>query len=93
MANLLLGCHGWFTENQVKKDIVIPLIGSGRGRLRIIRNSLTITIAQSLINASENKIFSNKLKIVIPPTGYIKIRLDKTGVSRPALMRLHILLR
>ncbi|WP_282718640.1 macro domain-containing protein [Flavobacterium algoritolerans] len=50
-----------------KLDTVIPLIGSGLGRLTTSRKKLIAIIAQSFINASEQNIFSDKLVIVIHP--------------------------
>lgn len=66
-----------FIENQgEKQDIVIPLIGSGLGRLKTTRKRLIVIIAQSFLNASENNLFSNKLKIVIPPSDIDKSALN-----------------
>jgi len=48
-------------------DIVIPLIGKGRGRLTINRKRLIARIAQTFIKASEPRKFTNKLTIVIYP--------------------------
>lgn len=57
-----------FIETKGEKfDTVIPLIGSGLGRLATSRKKLIAIIAQSFINASENQIFSNKLVIVVHP--------------------------
>jgi len=57
-----------FIETKGEKlDTVIPLIGSGLGRLTTSRKKLIAIIAQSFINASENQIFSNKLTIVVHP--------------------------
>lgn len=59
-----------------KQDIVIPLIGSGLGRLTIGRKKLIAIIAQSFLNASEDNIFSNKLIIVIHPSDVDKANLN-----------------
>ncbi|EJL63880.1 macro domain-containing protein [Flavobacterium sp. CF136] len=59
-----------------KQDIVIPLIGSGLGRLSIGRKKLIAIIAQSFLNASEDNIFSNKLIIVIHPSDVDKANLN-----------------
>lgn len=59
-----------------KQDIVIPLIGSGLGRLSIGRKKLIAIIAQSFLNASEDNIFSNKLIIVIHPDDVDKANLN-----------------
>ncbi|WKL47614.1 DUF6430 domain-containing protein [Flavobacterium pectinovorum] len=59
-----------------KQDTVIPLIGSGLGRLTIGRKKLIAIIAQSFLNASEDNIFSNKLIIVIHPSDVDKANLN-----------------
>src|SRR5690606_30684192 len=50
------------------EPIVLPLIGTGRGRITVNRKRLIATIAQSFTKASEQKIFSKKLVIVIHPS-------------------------
>jgi len=66
-----------FIETKGEKlDTVIPLVGTGLGRLNISRKKLIAIIAQSFINASENQIFSNKLVIVIHPDD-----VEKSGLN------------
>mgnify|MGYP005819329207 CR=1 FL=1 len=48
-------------------DIVMPLVGSGRGRVTIPRQKIAEKIAQSFADASQEAVFSNKLTIVIRP--------------------------
>ncbi|MFN3686618.1 macro domain-containing protein [Salinarimonas sp.] len=56
-------------ENMAKKaelgDIIMPLIGTGRGRVALPRNKVVEKIAQSFVDASRNRTFSNRLKIMI----------------------------
>jgi len=59
-----------------KLDTVIPLIGSGLGRLTTSRKKLIAIIAQSFISASEDQIFSNKLTIVVHPSD-----IEKSGLN------------
>lgn len=59
-----------------KQTTVIPLIGTGLGRLATSRKKLIAIVAQSFINASENHIFSEKLIIVVHPTD-----LEKSGLN------------
>jgi hypothetical protein len=47
--------------------IVIPLLGTGRGRITTSRKEMIGIHARSFVEASENRIFSNKLVIVISP--------------------------
>jgi len=49
------------------EPIVLPLLGTGRGRITTNRKRLIATIAQSFVKASEQRLFSNKLIIVIHP--------------------------
>jgi hypothetical protein len=66
-----------FIETKGEKlTTVIPLIGSGLGRLTTSRKKLIAIIAQSFINASENQIFSEKLVIVVHPTD-----VEKSGLN------------
>ena len=48
-------------------DIVMPLMGSGRGRVPLPRKKVIERIAQSFANASQERTFSNKLTIMIRP--------------------------
>lgn len=47
--------------------VVIPLLGTGRGRITTSRKKMIEIHAQSFINASKDRIFSNKLIITIWP--------------------------
>ncbi len=48
-------------------DVAIALIGTGRGRISLSRKKVVERIAQSFADASRDKVFSNKLTIVIFP--------------------------
>ena len=48
-------------------DLAIPPIGTGRGRLELPRKKIIEMIAQSFADASRERVFSNKLAIVISP--------------------------
>jgi hypothetical protein len=49
------------------RDIAVPVIGTGRGRIDPPRKKIVDHIAQSFADASSAKRFSNKLIIVISP--------------------------
>lgn len=49
-------------------DVAIGLIGTGRGRVNIPRKKMVEEIAQSFSHASQDKVFSNKLTIVVYPS-------------------------
>lgn len=48
-------------------DIVVPVLGTGRGRINIPRKKMIEKIAQSFTDASTDKVFARKLSIVIYP--------------------------
>lgn len=48
-------------------DLAVPAIGTGRGRLELPRKKMIEMIAQSFADASRDKVFANKLAIVIKP--------------------------
>lgn len=76
VTKALDGLWEFIADKGEKLDTVIPLIGSGLGRLTTSRKKLIAIIAQSFINASENQIFSNKLIIVVHPNDITKSGLN-----------------
>lgn len=58
-------------DNMARKaelgDILMPLIGTGRGRVPMPRKKVIERIAQSFADASQDKTFSNKLTIMVRP--------------------------
>jgi hypothetical protein len=46
-------------------DVIVPLIGTGRGRIDVPRRKIVEKVAQSFADASREKVFTNKLVIVI----------------------------
>jgi hypothetical protein len=48
-------------------DIVVPVLGTGRGRVNIPRKKMIERIAQSFADASTDRVFARKLSIVIYP--------------------------
>lgn len=57
-------------NNGELKDISIPLLGTGRGRIGTSRQKIVQIIAQSFAEASRNKIFCNKLTIFVSKSDY-----------------------
>ncbi len=49
------------------RTLVLPLMGTGRGRLAIPRKKMIERIAQSFADASKDKVFSSRLVIVVRP--------------------------
>lgn len=48
-------------------NIAIALVGTGRGRINLTRKKVAERIAQSFADASRDKVFSNKLSIIVYP--------------------------
>jgi Domain of unknown function (DUF6430) len=49
------------------RDLAVPLMGTGRGRTGYPRKKMVERIAQSFADGSKDKIFSNRLSIVVRP--------------------------
>jgi hypothetical protein len=56
--------------------IVIPLMGTGRGRVPLPRKKIIERIAQSFADASGERVFSNKLTIMVRPEDAAKFSLN-----------------
>lgn len=72
----LEGLWSFISTKGEKLDTVIPLIGTGLGRLTTSRKKIIAIIAQSFISASEDQIFANKLTIVVHPSD-----IEKSGLN------------
>ena len=57
-------------------DIVMPLMGTGRGRVAYPRKKMIERIAQSFTDACSEQAFSNKLIIVVRPADASKFSLN-----------------
>ena len=57
-------------------DIVMPLMGTGRGRVAYPRKKMIERIAQSFTDACNQRAFSNKLIIVVRPEDASKFSLN-----------------
>jgi len=57
----------FITEFGELKEIAIPIVGTGRGRIAFPRKKMVERIAQSFADASREIIFSNHLSIVVRP--------------------------
>ena len=63
----LRGLWDYVAQNGELRDIAIPLVGTGRGRLGLPRKKIVERIAQSFADASRDRVFANKLIIVVRP--------------------------
>lgn len=61
----LNGLWHYMSEKGELGDIIIPILGTGRGRLPISRKRMIERIALSFVSKSRNKIFARKLTIVV----------------------------
>jgi len=57
-------------------DVIMPLMGTGRGRVAIPRKKIIERIAQSFADASQEQVFSNKLSIIVRPEDASKFSLN-----------------
>ncbi|TIR49086.1 MAG: hypothetical protein E5X53_25985 [Mesorhizobium sp.] len=48
-------------------DVAIPVLGTGRGRIRLSRKKMIERIAQSFADASKERVFCNRLVIYVHP--------------------------
>ncbi|MGF7213718.1 hypothetical protein GGE65_008368 [Skermanella aerolata] len=71
-------------------DIVIPLVGTGRGRVAIPRKKVIERIAQSFADASHDTTFSNKLTIVCRPEDASQFSLNLFQVRDYLSQSLHV---
>lgn len=55
-------------ESGELQELAVPVVGTGRGRLRISRKAMIGIIADSFVKASEEGKITDKLVIVVPPS-------------------------
>lgn len=70
-------------------DIVMPVMGSGRARLTIPRKKIIERIAQSFVDASRERIFSNKLVIVVRPADAARFEINLFEIRDHLSQNLH----
>jgi hypothetical protein len=71
-------------------DIVMPLMGTGRGRVAYPRKKMIERIAQSFADACNQRAFSNKLIIVVRPEDASKFSLNLFQVRDYLGQSLHV---
>jgi hypothetical protein len=57
----------YMAERGEHGDVVLPLVGTGRGRIQLPRKKIIERIAQSFAYASRERTFANRLIIVVHP--------------------------
>lgn len=71
-------------------DIIMPLMGTGRGRIAMPRKKVIERIAQSFADASQERAFSNKLTIMVRPEDASKFSLNLFQVRDYLSQSLHV---
>ena len=67
VEDALSSLWAYVTEFGELRDIAVPIVGTGRGRIGFPRKKMVERIAQSFADGSTETIFSNRLSIVVRP--------------------------
>ncbi len=67
IKNTLNGLWEYVRENGELQELVVPIIGTGRGRIKLSRKKMIALIAESFVKASEERKFTDKLIITTRP--------------------------
>ncbi len=80
-----------FVANQGNlADLAVPLVGTGRGRIDTSRKKMTEKIAQSFADAAKNKVFCNKLTVMIRPEDADRFQVNLFEIKDYLSRSLHI---
>jgi hypothetical protein len=71
-------------------DVIVPLLGTGRGRVDVPRKKLIEKVAQSFADASKDKVFANRLVIVVHPSDAANFEVNLFEVKDYLRQSLHI---
>lgn len=71
-------------------DLTVPLIGTGRGRIDTSRKKMTEKIAQSFADAAKNRVFCNKLTVMIRPEDADRFQVNLFEIKDYLSRSLHI---
>jgi len=71
-------------------DVAIAIIGTGRGRVRLSRKKIIEHIAQSIADASQDKVFANRLIIAVHPGDATKFNVNLFEVRDYLTQSLHV---
>jgi hypothetical protein len=80
----------YMSEKGELGDLVMPIMGTGRGRLELPRKKMVERIAQSFAYASRDRIFSTKLIIVVFPGDAKKFAINLFEVRDYLTQSLHV---
>lgn len=89
VEDALDGVWKFVAEKGEFRTLVLPLMGTGRGRLSIPRKKMIERIAQSFADASKEKVFSGKLVVVVRPEDAERFELNLFEVRDYLVRSLH----
>ena len=72
------------------QDIAIPIVGTGRGRIDTSRKKMAEKIAQSFADAAKNRVFCNKLSIMISASDADRFQVNLFEIRDYLSRSLHI---
>jgi hypothetical protein len=90
IEDALSGLWQFVTDQGEMRTLLIPLMGTGRGRIDLPRKNVIERIAQSFADASKEKIFTNRLKIIIQPEDAENFALNLLEVRDYLTRSLHV---
>jgi hypothetical protein len=90
IEDALSGLWQFVTDQGELRTLLIPLMGTGRGRIELPRKKVIERIAQSFADASKEKIFTNRLKIIIRPEDAENFELNLFEVRDYLSRSLHV---
>jgi len=76
IKSALDGLWEYIRENGELQELVVPIIGTGRGRIKLSRKKMIALIAESFVKASEERKFTEKLIITIRPEDSINFKIN-----------------
>lgn len=80
-----------FIANQGNlRDLAVPLIGTGRGRIDTSRKKMTEKIAQSFADAAKARVFCNKLTVMIHPSDADRFQVNLFEIKDYLSQSLHV---
>jgi hypothetical protein len=71
------------------QELVVPVVGTGRGRLKLSRKKMISLIAESFVDASKRNKFADQLVVVIRPEDASKFKVNLYDVKDNLEQTLH----
>ena len=83
------GLWNFVSDSGELQELCIPVVGTGRGRLKLSRKKTIALIAESFLKASENKKIGEKLTVVIRPEDAQKFQVNLYDIKDHLVHILH----